>query len=241
MYSLENKYIALNIFIIWLMKQHTKLYIFPIFSILLLLQTGYSVQNDDSKATPIREPSINSGETLLESSVISYIIPIILPLNGALERITKKKFWLKVSPSVSPISPERFTGYHTRVDFETYPSEQNIPVGVRAICTGQIISKKWATRYGGVAVQRCQLQKQSVTIVYGNMQLESIGSQVNEIIQAGEPIWVLGTENSKETDSERKHLHLVVYLWSNTDIRGYVGLSKELNESIDPIVFIKGL
>lgn len=74
------------------MKQHTKLYIFPIFSILLLLQTGYSVQNDDSKATPIREPSINSGETLLESSVISYIIPIILPLNGALERITKKKF-----------------------------------------------------------------------------------------------------------------------------------------------------
>ncbi|NTU99252.1 hypothetical protein HGA64_04600 [Candidatus Falkowbacteria bacterium] len=41
------------------------------------------------------------------------------PISDALSRVTKKPFGIKVSPKNSSVSPERFTGYHTGVDFET--------------------------------------------------------------------------------------------------------------------------
>ena len=66
---------------------------------------------------------------------------LALPLNNALARVTKKPFGLKVSPGHSPVTPERFSGYHAGVDFETLSSEQKQPVGVMAICTGNLIFK----------------------------------------------------------------------------------------------------
>ena len=43
------------------------------------------------------------------------------PISDALSRVTKKTFGLYVSPGHSTIRPERFTCYHTGVDFETTP------------------------------------------------------------------------------------------------------------------------
>lgn len=47
------------------------------------------------------------------------------PINSALERVTKKSFGIYVTPQSSPVSPEKFTGYHTGVDFEITPDEEN--------------------------------------------------------------------------------------------------------------------
>ena len=43
-----------------------------------------------------------------------------------------------------------------------------------AVCTGPLRLKEWATGYGGVAVEQCQLDKQTVTIIYGHLRLASI-------------------------------------------------------------------
>src|SRR5438105_13240780 len=40
-----------------------------------------------------------------------------IPLENAQTRVTKKFFGTKVSPGNSPVTPERFSGYHTGVDF----------------------------------------------------------------------------------------------------------------------------
>lgn len=161
------------------------------------------------------------------------------PLNQAAERVTKKIFWLKVSPKNSPISPEKFTGYHTWTDFETFPTEKNTEVSVRAICDGPILLKKWATGYGGVVAQRCQLDKKTVTVVYGHLKLASISASINAELQTGDIIGILGKWYSSETDGERKHLHLSIHEWSTINIRGYVTTSEGLKEWKDPMKYLK--
>jgi len=61
------------------------------------------------------------------------------PIAGALTRVTKKPFGIYVSPGHSPVSPERFSGYHTGVDFETTAAEQNIDIPIYALCDGNLL------------------------------------------------------------------------------------------------------
>jgi murein DD-endopeptidase MepM/ murein hydrolase activator NlpD len=144
------------------------------------------------------------------------------PIDDALARVTKKKFGLKVSPKDSPVSPERFAGYHSGVDFETTPEEQSKDVPIRAACDGTLALKKFATGYGGVAVQRCTLGDAEVTVIYGHLRLTSITAKVGQTLKQGDAFAVLGTGFSKETDGERKHLHLGIHKGSIIDIKGYV-------------------
>lgn len=182
-------------------------------------------------------PSIQTGATVEEPTIFSS--GVTFPIDRALERVTKKTFWLRVSRDDSPVSPERFTRYHTGVDFETFPEEQDTDISIRAICTGPILLKKWATGYGGVVVEQCQIENRDVTVIYGHLDIDSISVSVGSIVQAGSEIWVLGRGYSTETDGERKHLHLSIHEWTSVNIKGYVASSSELNQWIDPMRYLK--
>ncbi|MCL5774898.1 MAG: hypothetical protein M1333_01655, partial [Patescibacteria group bacterium] len=69
--------------------------------------------------------------TLGQENQVSHTL-LFPPLDKALERVTKKPFGIKISPQNSPVSPERFSGFHTGVDFETFPDEQDTGVSVYA-------------------------------------------------------------------------------------------------------------
>lgn len=156
------------------------------------------------------------------------------PLDRAAGRVIKKRFGTKVSPQDSPVLPERFSGYHTGVDYETFPEEAGVDVPVRAVCSGPLLQTRSASGYGGVAVQSCQLDGEPVTVVYGHVRLSSISAKVGESLAAGDPLGVLGTGGSPETDGERKHLHLGIHLGPNVDVRGYVSTEAGLADWLDP-------
>ncbi len=181
-----------------------------------------------SKAPIVVSPNASSTQSV-EPAPISTIggasapaHDLIWPLERAEDRITKKPFGIKVSPTDSPVSPEKFSGYHTAVDFETFPEEADSTVVVKAVCSGELRIKRAATGYGGIAVQSCTVHDQAVTIIYGHLKLSSISATVGQSLKQGETLAVLGKGFSSETDGERKHLHLGIHTGTAVDIRGYV-------------------
>ena len=215
--------------------------IFVIFLLFIIVSVKFA---PSSAVTNSPAASSSSLATPLQSAVppqLSTSSQALLqpPLTNALARVTKKPFGLKISPSHSPISPERFSGYHTGVDFETLPSEANIDVPVMAVCAGPLRLKEWATGYGGVAVEQCQLNKQTVTIIYGHLRLASITPKVGTILTADQKFAVLGTGYSTETDGERKHLHLGIHLGSAINILGYVQNQADLKNWLDATKYLQ--
>jgi murein DD-endopeptidase MepM/ murein hydrolase activator NlpD len=160
------------------------------------------------------------------------------PLDRASERVTKKTFDLYITPQNSPISPERFTGFHTGADFEIFPEELNTEVPVKAICSGTLKLKETASGYGGVAVQNCELNGEAITVVYGHLKLSGIAKRAGENLTAGETLGILGAGYSAETDGERKHLHLSIHKGASTNITGYVSAENDLSEFMDPCLYV---
>ena len=161
-----------------------------------------------------------------------------IPISQAKTRITKKFFGTFVSPNNSPVSPERFTGYHTGVDFETFSGEENKDISVLALCDGNLGLKEYASGYGGVAIQNCVLNQQAVTVVYGHLKLASISISKGASLKRGDKIGILGKGFSSETDGERKHLHLSIHKGTAITILGYVQKSSELSSWLDPTPFL---
>lgn len=159
------------------------------------------------------------------------------PLFNASKRITKKPFGIKISPADSPVSPERFSGYHTGVDYETFDDEKEKDVPVFAICGGKLLQKKQVGGYGGVLVQECLLGDQLLMVVYGHIALSSVIRTVGDYVDPGEQIASLGAGFSPDTDNERKHLHLGIHKGSQVDLRGYVESKDELDEWISNASF----
>jgi murein DD-endopeptidase MepM/ murein hydrolase activator NlpD len=155
------------------------------------------------------------------------------PIANALARVTKKPFGIHVSPGHSPVSPERFTGYHTGVDFEAFTSEASSAVPVYAICTGTLAIKETARGYGGMAVEKCKIGGQDVTVVYGHLKLTSISAKVGEKLSGGEQLAILGKGYSTETAGERKHLHLGIHKGTVINTSGYVSSAAQLSGWID--------
>lgn len=155
------------------------------------------------------------------------------PLDKSEDRITKKPFGIFVEPDDSSVQPEKFTGYHTGIDFEAFEKELNIDVKVRAVCGGFLKSKAQTQGYGGYAVQECLLEDEKITVVYGHLRLNSIKT-VGEYLVPGKEIGLLGTGFSPETDNERKHLHLSIVKGVSSDIRGYIQNQTELSKWLNP-------
>jgi len=173
---------------------------------------------------------------LQENAAPSPVYKLPPPLPDPLKRATKKPFGLEVSPTNSPVSPERFSGFHTGLDFETFPEEQDRDVPVAAICDGPLLVKRTASGYGGVAVQSCRLDGRDATVVYGHLRLTSINAKSGDRLAVGDRLGLLGRGFSPETDGERKHLHLGIHLGTGINIRGYVSRRSDLAQWLDPAV-----
>lgn len=161
-----------------------------------------------------------------------------LPIKDASKRVTKKPFGIFVAPNNSPVKNERFKGYHTGVDFEVFDNEYDKETSVKAICSGELIQKNYVSGYGGLAVQLCEIKSQKVTVVYGHLDLKSINLELGKNLQAGEKIGVLGDDKSRETDGERKHLHLGIHKGQDINVRGYVDSENKLSEWLDPCDYV---
>ncbi|MBX4190034.1 M23 family metallopeptidase [Candidatus Parcubacteria bacterium] len=151
------------------------------------------------------------------------------PISNAGSRITKKSFGTYVSPKNSPVSPERFTGYHTGVDFEASANEQDTDIPVSAICDGDIVLSKTASGYGGVVVQQCSLDNQPITVIYGHLKPTSL-KPLSTHLSRGQQLGILGKGYSAETDGERKHLHLGIHQGATINILGYVQTQSLLSQ-----------
>jgi len=160
------------------------------------------------------------------------------PLTRAAERVTKKPFGIYITPKTSPVQPERFQGYHTGTDFEIFPEELNVDVSVQAVCDGKLVLKEYASGYGGVAAQSCELNSQPITVIYGHLNLVSINAKVGDNLSAGDFLGNLGKAYSTQTDGERKHLHLGFHKGIAINILGYVSSQNQLSDWLDPCIYV---
>jgi murein DD-endopeptidase MepM/ murein hydrolase activator NlpD len=223
------------------MKKKYSYLVFP----LAVMLIAFAVYSNTSKVAPPKEIAMPQDKTEnvippdqngnLASNDPAIFFP---PLDKSKERVTKKTFGMFVAPQNSPIQPERFRGYHTGTDFEIFPEELNTDVSVRAICDGKLIEKKYASGYGGVTVESCQINNEPVTVIYGHLKLSSIAKNTGDEIKSGETLGILGSNKSVETDGERKHLHLGIHKGTNINIKGYVQNQAELSNWLDPCPYI---
>ncbi len=221
--------------------------------LLLFFSTTNFLSKDSTP--PQKEASINNQDITEESAnstLKEEIIPVAdsitsntfqektkfaPPLDRANERITKKKFGQFITPQNSPVQPEKFFGYHTGTDFEIFPEELNTEVSVYAVCNGKVREKRYATGYGGLLIQNCELDSGPVTIVYGHLKLASINKVPGETLGVGELIGILGTNKSTETSGERKHLHLGVHKGTAINVLGYVQTEENLSGWANPCLY----
>ena len=190
-----------------------------------------SAQNSLSDAI---NSSINNSPDVQSSSISVSSFGFVSPVERASERVTKKPFGIYITPKTSPVSPEKFQGYHTGTDFEIFPSELNQDVSVGAICNGKIKIKEWASGYGGVMIEDCNYNKQPITVIYGHLNLSSIIKKVGDRLNTGDQIGILGNDKSQQTDGERKHLHLGIHKGSSANILGYVQTQSQLDGWYNP-------
>lgn len=217
---MKNLYLKLIIILVLL--------IFAVVIIFIIANKGNAPSSQSLNQAIITPPS----DTPNKKSAL-----LTLPLDNALARVTKKPFGIKVSPNNSPVMPERFSGYHTGVDFETTPAEQNTDVPVYAVCAGTLLAKQTVSGYGGAVVELCNLDGQTVTILYGHLKVSSVSLIKGQTITAGQPIGILGKAYSAETDGERKHLHLGIHLGDTINWLGYVSDPSQLADWLDAMKY----
>lgn len=156
------------------------------------------------------------------------------PLVQMSSRKIIKPFGIFITPSNSPVSPEKFSGYHNALDVEILENENPKNISFYAICTGSLQRKATASGYGGYIVQKCNIENNEYNVLYGHVDIASIKKQNGEVLNSGEEIGLLGEAFSNETDGERGHLHLAIQRQGSIDIRGYVQSQSELSKWINP-------
>lgn len=215
--------------------------------ILLIVALGafllrHNMQNMPGTVPPSSDQTLGVNRSIMPAKPIAQnqktVYAFQPPLDRSSERVTKKPFGIFITPKTSPVQPERFKGYHTGADFEIFPEEMDAEVSVHSVCSGKFLLKKFATGYGGVAVQSCMLDNNTITVIYGHLKLASIVFNVGDNISAGDTIGILGKAYSSETSGERKHLHLGFHKGTVISILGYVQNKKDLSDWIDPCLYV---
>ncbi|MBX4187596.1 MAG: M23 family metallopeptidase [Candidatus Doudnabacteria bacterium] len=220
-------FLALCLVIISLINPDLIIEQYQYFSDKYLIKTGSD--------TP--EPN-STSETTSDQSKVNLNDNFSAPMSNFRSRVTKKFFGTYVDPSHSPVSPEKFTGFHNAVDLETFPDEENLDVSVNAICTGKLAINRTASGYGGLVAQYCTLDGSPVLVLYGHMDIDSVVFKLGDDISSGTKIGILG-QPGPETDGERKHLHLGIRKGQELVILGYVPTEAGLSNYIDPLLVIK--
>lgn len=169
-----------------------------------------------------------AGDGFTETAALYY------PIANFTRGITKKPFGIFVSPGNSPVSPERFTGFHTGVDVEAEPGIETVV----AIADGRVVLARNASGYGGVVAIRHTIRGEHVLAVYGHLDPTALPA-VGAAVRAGSSIGALGKAFSAETDFERGHLHFGIYRGEDTNIQGYVPTKEALERWNDPAALLK--
>lgn len=160
-----------------------------------------------------------------------------VPMDDAHSRPLLLTFGLHVTPDPeqNPIDPpERFEGFHTALDFEILPGEEEADVPVYAACDGEVAAATTAEGYGGVIVHSCLLDGEEVSVLYGHIDPESFEVEIGDRVQKGERIALLAAHKSAGSGDTRKHLHFGIHRGSDISYLGYVQSESELGEFIDP-------
>ena len=225
------------------MRRNSKTIYFALTALVIVCLSAlfiYKIAAGPPASTPTPQAENASKDTTTAPATSTYpIASIAFPIARALERVTKKPFGIYIRPKDSPVTPEKFTGYHTGADFETDPNEQDSDIPIFTVCAGPLLLKEWARGYGGVAVQKCRINAQDVTIVYGHLKLTSIQAKTGASLTQGQELGALGKGYSTETDGERKHLHLAIHRGTAINILGYVQNRASLDNWIDPLPLLK--
>lgn len=163
---------------------------------------------------------------------------ISYPLPETLNRPTPLHFGLYVTPDPenNPIDPpERFTGFHAATDFEVLPGEEgDVEVPVYTICHGPVAFSGFVEGYGGLLIQRCTIQKEEVTVLYGHLRIAGLPAE-KKSLKSGTQIGYLATGRTYDSGGNRKHLHLGIHKGSRLDFRGYVPTEQQLDQYINPM------
>lgn len=201
---------------------------------------GVQTNTADGSVTNGSENINAPGSVANETNITPAAQPdFVAPISDALSRITKKPFGIYVTPQDSPVQPERFSGYHTGVDFETTDAEADADVPITAACDGAVRVKRRVSGYGGVVIQDCTLDGQAVTVLYGHLNIDSVSVAVGDTLQKKDFIGNLGQGYSQQTDGERKHLHLGIHAGTGINYKGYVATQAELSGWLDARHFLQ--
>ena len=157
------------------------------------------------------------------------------PIKNFKENQTKKVFGQFITKENSPVSPERFYGYHTGVDIEVNKEDEDKGIPIYAVADGTIRSVQYDVNgYGGLVVIEHKIENQTMTGIYGHIKYFSVEKKADEFVKKGEQFAILGRAFSLETDGERKHLHFGIHKGAEIDILGYVQNKSELSGWLDP-------
>ena len=220
-----------------------KILIFGGLSIIMLTAIIFGVSRRASAPTSLNsniaiQSNLNSNDDItLENINSNTSAPIsksnlVEPVADFRARVTKKLFGMYINPQNSPISPERFTGYHTGADAEYQDVSADVPV--YAVADGTVVLSRTASGYGGVFMIEITLDGAKHTVLYGHIRPSSL-PKVGQKVTKGEQIALLGTGYSSETDGERRHLHFSILADASQNIKGYVSSKSQLSSWLDPL------
>jgi murein DD-endopeptidase MepM/ murein hydrolase activator NlpD len=193
-----------------------------------------------SNMNSVTTATSNTPSTVPTNQAVANKSPlVVLPISNFYARVTNKRFGQYITPQNSPVQPEHFQGYHTGVDAESTPAEQNIDVSVFSVADGTVVYRGYVSGYGGVVIVQINIDHQNLLAIYGHVRLSSVSVKRSSHVTAGQQLAVLGTGYSTEAAGERKHLHFALLKGSTINFRGYVQQSSELAHWLDPITWLQ--
>ncbi len=205
-------------------------YFILVILLLVLAAAGYWVYKSQI-TTPQPTPTTQTTPESATPPPSSQESSLAFPINEFKERITKKPFGIYITPQNSPVSPERFTGYHTGADVEYQDVSDDVPV--LAVGDGTITLARTASGYGGVLILETEIQGEKHSVLYGHIRPSSL-PEVGQTFKKGETLGLLGTGYGPETDNERRHLHFAILADNRIDLKGYVQNQSDLSGWLDP-------
>lgn len=127
---------------------------------------------------------------------------------------------------------DRFNGYHVGDDIEFVDVTEDTPV--YAIADGEVTYATTVSGYGGVIIIAHQVEGETISAVYGHVEIATAAVQVGDTVTKGDQIAILGDHESTETDGERKHLHFALYPGSGVTLAGYTSSADSVNGWLNP-------
>lgn len=126
----------------------------------------------------------------------------------------------------------RFSGYHTGDDSEFEDVAEDVPV--QAVGDGVVRVARWVSGYGGVIIATHEWKGEEISVLYGHLRTEAFAVRPGDVITRGQTLGVLGTGGTRETDGERKHLHIAAWVGTEDRFLGYVANPVDLSSWINP-------